>query len=155
MDLSSKSFTKSQTLIDEIDKNCKDIEYAQERAIEWFASKDMLYWDQDDMGVVKRPSARKLAEELGISRQTIYNWRKTIPDIKIRMREARLQIEQINITAVWNGVFLKACDGDPKAAEMYLSYFSDYRPPTQSNFTQEVNGIGDLFNLTRNKIANN
>ena len=150
-----ENFTTSSDLIDQVSKNCKDLLYAQDRAVDWFASKDMLYWDIEIDGVVKRPSARKLANELGVSRQTIYNWRKTLPDIELRIDQARKSMEQINITAVWNGIFLKACDGDARAAEMYLSYWSDYKPPSQTAPTQISNGFGGLLNLTRNKLANN
>lgn len=150
--MSLQNLTTSQNVTDEQSENCKELTYEQQRVAEWHAANGMQYWDIVELGVVKRPSAKKLATELGISRQTIYDWPKVIPDFKEHIRKAQFGMIQINITAVWNGIFLKAAEGDVKAAEMYLSYFSDYRPP-KSMHEAPLIGLGDAIAETRRKMA--
>lgn len=136
-------------------KNCKDSLAAEEKVVEWYAAEDMLYWDLFEGRVVKRPTASRLARELGISRQTIYNWAKTIPDFEARKKKAKEALVFQNSTAVWNMIFLKACAGDVKAAEMYLNAFdADYVSPKHKRpQPTSSQNLADLLILARQRKA--
>jgi hypothetical protein len=142
-----------QTTTDESVQKCQDIEYAQSRVVDWIAAEGMLYWDMDKLGVVKRPSVTSLAVELGVSRQTIYNWSRSIPDLPAKVKKARYGIDQQNVSAVWNATFLKACAGDVKAAIIYLSTFdSDFSLPSRrSSKPDNSSSLSELINIVRKR----
>ncbi len=152
-----QNFTNIQALIDEQEENCQRLLYQQQQAFRWFAAQDVDYYDLDEQGVVKRSSARKLAKELGVSRQTMYNWRKTVPDAEEQIKQAKEDILQTNIGSVWNALFLKACEGDVSAVVLYLSNFDrSFRlPSAKSDKEVQLNGLADLLNKVRQRTANN
>lgn len=147
--------TTNQLSPDKKLENSKVLTYEQQRVADWHAANGMRYWDLDDMGVVKRPSAKMLAEELGISRQTIYDWPRIIPNFREHILEAQFGMIQTNIIAVWNAVFIKAANGDAKAAEMYLANFDPtFRLPVrQSKLEVQATGWGDIIAKAHREMA--
>jgi hypothetical protein len=136
-------------------ENSKVLTYEQQRVADWHAANGMRYWDLNDMGVVKRPSAKTLAVELGLSRQTIYDWPRIIPNFREHILEAQFRMIQTNIIAVWNAVFIKAADGDTKAAEMYLANFDPTfkLPSRQSKVEIQASGWGDIIAKARREMS--
>lgn len=97
--------------------------------IEWYVSRGLIL--QADGSLVHK-SAGTLATELGVSRQTLYNWRQTIPDFKKHASEAREALLQHQIGLVWQGVLQRAIKGDAAQAEMFLATFdTNYISPRQ------------------------
>lgn len=102
-------------------------------------------------GSFEKLSAEKFADKIGVARITLYRWRDSIPNFQQRVKQRRHEIFNANREAmVWNGLFLRAAKGDHKQAEMILSHFSDYTPPTQKHEVR-VSGLADLLKLSRQK----
>lgn len=105
---------------------------------------------QED-GSFAKISAEQFAASIGVDRRTLYRWRDTIPDFNKRVKERRREIFNANREAmIWNGLFLRAAKGDHKQAEMILSHFGDYLPPSQRHEVR-VSGLADLLKMARNK----
>jgi hypothetical protein len=105
---------------------------------------------QED-GSFAKISAEQFAASIGVDRRTLYRWRDTIPEFGKRVKDRRREIFNANRESmVWNGLFLRAAKGDHKQAEMILSHFSDYTPPTQKHEVK-IGGLADLAKLARQK----
>lgn len=66
----------------------------------------------------------ELAKELGYSRQTLYNWKREIPDFKERVLKSKHTLILTNTGDVWNKVYLKAVNKlDVNAMRIYLTNF--------------------------------
>lgn len=127
---------------DESVKKRKNFNPDHQRVIDWFAHDDNLIWDTENEHVVVKPTITSLANDLGVSRQTVYNWAKTIPDFKNRVKVARENIIQEKVASMWNRVFLKACSGDMRAADMWLSNFDQSYISPKSN-KAKINSKGE------------
>jgi hypothetical protein len=104
----------------------------------------------EDGGMVKI-SADSFAAKIGVNRVTLWRWQKSIPNFQARVRKRRAEIFTLNReNAIWHGLFLRAAKGDKPQAEMILSHFSDYVPPTQRHEVR-VNGLADIAKLARKK----
>lgn len=148
----------SNLATEETVKNGQDFNEAHERVIDWFATDKLVYWDMERMTVAVRPTVTELARDLGVSRQTIYNWRKTLPSATERIQRAREGFILQNCIAVWNALFIKALTGNIKAAEMYLTNFDpDFIPArykAQFKKQHEANrGWVELLQEVREKQA--
>lgn len=105
---------------------------------------------EEDGSIIKM-SAEAFAVKIGYGRATLYRWRDSIPNFQDRVRNRRREIFTANReNAVWNGLFLRAAKGDHKQAEMILTHFSDYTPPTQKHEVK-VSGLADLAKIARKK----
>jgi DNA-binding XRE family transcriptional regulator len=133
---------------------CKDKEFAQQRVIEWYAAKGFFYFDEEQMKIVRRQSAASLAADLGISRQTIYEWPKTISDFTIKTAKAQQEIIRANVTSVWNGVFIRAAKGEYKPAELFLSQFDPYFTPL-GNASKVISSysLANLLKMPNKRIS--
>jgi hypothetical protein len=118
-----EAFTDLSSSIDDMDKKCQEMEYRRQRFIEWYATKDLVYWDNQEMKTTKQRSASQLARDLNISRQTLYNWPKIIPDFSNRIEHIKSAVLQTNLSSVWNTVYLQAIDGNLEAIRFYLNTF--------------------------------
>lgn len=120
----------------------------QEHYITFYAANGLSV---EEDGSFKKISAETFAHSIGVSRQTLYDWQKSIPNFQDRVRKRRQEIFTAGRESmVWNGLFLRAAKGDHKQAEMILSHFSDYTPPTQKHEVR-VNGLADLAKIARAK----
>ena len=152
MSLQNLTIPKNET--DVTAEKCQPFNYAHERYIEWYAAEGQLLWDLESFKVVKRPALAKLARELAVSRQTLYEWPQRITDFEQRVQKAKTEIIQSNAIAVWNAVFLKACTGNMKAAEIYLTNFDpNFVLPSQKATRPQQNSYGlmDLLQLARSR----
>lgn len=105
----------------------------------------------DADGDLKTMSMERFANKIGVARATLYRWKDTIPDFETKVSQRRRQIFAKNReNIIWKGLFLKAAAGDVKAAEMVLSHFSDYVPPTQKHEVK-IGGLVDLAKQARAK----
>lgn len=102
-------------------------------------------------GSFEQMTASKFAEKIGVSRMTLYRWQDSIVNFQHLVRQRRQEIFTLNReNMIWRGLFLQAAKGNPKAAEMILSHFGDYTPPTQKHEVK-IGGLADLVKLARQK----
>lgn len=137
-------------------KKCQPFNYAHERFIEWYAAEGQLIWSLDSFAVVKRPALAQLAREVGVSRQTLYQWPMLIKSFQERVEEARRGLIIANTIAVWNSIFLKACRGDMKAAELYLTQYDPYFVSSKQLVKKRADtsrGLVDLLQESRQNLA--
>ena len=101
----------------------------------------------DEDGDMKQLKLRDFADQLGVTRQTLWNWRKNVPNLAQMVRDRRKEMFSVDAESlVWKGVMLRAAKGDAEQAKMFLSHFSDYQLPTQkTEQSVEVKGLGDLI----------
>lgn len=93
----------------------------------------------------------QFAAAAGVSRRTLYNWQKSIPNFWQRVDErAREIFNQSTKYAIFKGLKLKAMAGDTKAAEMVMSHYSDYTPPAQKHEVK-LSGWGDMVREARKR----
>lgn len=105
----------------------------------------------DEDGNMVKITAADFADSIGVSRQTLYDWQKSIPNFQDRVKIRRKEIfTSTRENLIWRGLFLRAAKGDHKQAEMILSHFSDYVPPTQRHEVK-LNGLADLAKAARAK----
>jgi hypothetical protein len=85
------------------------------------------------------------ATALGVSRQTLYDWKKSIPQFKDRVRQRRLDLgSDARLQKVYNGLYLKASAGVPDAVKLYLQIFDGWKPPSQDHDVKLSTGLADL-----------
>ncbi len=99
-------------------------------------------------GSFKKMSLEEFARTHGVSRKTLYNWRKR-KDFQAVVTKKRNEIFSVNsVSAVWNGVRLRAMKGDAEQAKLFLGQFADWQPPAQ----RQVHELGDSWSaLVRQK----
>lgn len=86
----------------------------------------------DDDGTLKKKSISEFAAELGVDRRTLSRWKDSLPNFWERVEKRRDEIFTKNrITAVWNGLFLRAAKGDAQQAIIILSQYAKWQPPAQ------------------------
>ena len=122
--------------------------------IEWLAIEGSTYWDMELSSIVKKPTLSYMARLLGVSRQTLYNWSKSVQSEHIEKERRNWQLRNVN--TIWNTLFMKACSGDTRAIEMYLANFDPYYiAPKQRSHTPMPSGLAELINQIRKKRPNN
>lgn len=92
-------------------------------------------------GAGHKMTATQLAEELKVDPATLWRWRQQIPDFWERVGAKRSEIGgKDRLSAVWNGVFLKAAAGNAECAKIYLKNFdTQYIDPMQK-IEHEIGG---------------
>jgi hypothetical protein len=105
----------------------------------------------EDGVVGQKMTAKQFADKVGVTRESLYRWQKTIPNFWDRVNKRRAEIfNQNRITAIWNGLYLKAAAGNPEQAKIILGHFANWQPPTQKTEVR-IGGLGDLVNAARRK----
>jgi hypothetical protein len=104
----------------------------------------------DDDGTIKKQSVTEFAKSIGVDRVTLHRWKKRdgFWDL-VEVKRAEV-FQKSRLSAIWNGLTLRAMKGDAKQAEMILSAYAGYQPPSQKHEVK-VSGLGDLVNIARNK----
>lgn len=104
----------------------------------------------DDTGNISKMTVDDFAARLGVSKQTLYNWRKSIKGFWDRVASQRKTLgSQARTVKVYNGLFLKAAAGNPQAAALFLAnHDPNFRMPTE----KVQHELGDSWSaLIRNK----
>lgn len=110
-----------------------------------------LITEEDGNVIVMR--ATQFAQKIQVSRQTLYDWQKNIPNFWDRVATRRKELGgNSRIQQVWNGVYLKARTGNPQAAALWLANFDpNFRMPAQKVEHGLDGGIADLLNKARER----
>ena len=105
----------------------------------------------EDDGSLKPMTITAFADAIGVTRQTLYDWKKSIPNFWNHVKKRRMELGSgTRLQKVYNGLFLKASAGTPEAVKLYLQIFDGWQPPSQKHDI-DVRGLGDLVNTARNK----
>jgi hypothetical protein len=127
-----------------------DATLLQESWVEFCARGGMLVGED---GNWKIETVSEFATQIGVSRRTLYNWKKSIPNFRERViqRSREIRADPYRVNKVWNGLFLKGSSGDSKAAALYL-YNNDenFKLPGQKLDDGE-GGLADLMQLARKR----
>lgn len=101
----------------------------------------------------KKFSVQDLADELAVTRDTLYYWSRSIPKFKERVAARRKEINsETRVTQVWNGLYLKGRGGNARAAAIYLAnHDPNFVMPTQKVEHDATGGIADLLELARKR----
>jgi len=108
---------------------------------------------EDSSELVRKMTASEFAQNLGVARETLYAWRKSIPNFWDRVDQKRREIGgKDRLSKVWNGIYLKAASGNPQAAAIYLANFAPkFVMPGQKAEREGDTGIADLLELGRKR----
>lgn len=100
----------------------------------------------DDDGTLKPMKIGEFAEQLKVSRQTLYEWKKSIPFFQERVKQRQMQLgaSPARIAKVYNGLYLKASAGNADAAKLWLQAFAGWKPPKQELEVEHNFGLADL-----------
>ena len=125
-----------------------DINLQQLQYVDFVALGGLL---TDESGEFRTMTTREFADQVGVSRNTLYTWQKTIPDFWEKVRIRRLEItKRTRATKVYNGLFLKAARGDPAAVKLWSEIFDNYQPPAQKHEVS-IGGLADLAKIAEQK----
>jgi hypothetical protein len=104
-------------------------------------------------GFGTKMSIEEFASQLGVNASTLWRWRSTIPDFWDKVSEKRREISgKSRLTAVWNGIAMKAAAGNAEAAKLYLKNFDpNYIDPSQKVEHELGTGFADLIASHRNR----
>ena len=96
---------------------------------------------------MKPLKVHQFATMMGVTRQTLWNWQTSIPDFWRLVAERRRRIgSEARLTKAWNGIWLKACAGNPEAAKLYFANFDpDFRMPTEKKELDIGEGYAELI----------
>lgn len=140
----------TQTDIATSDSDIPAVTLAQDYYVTFVASAGLSV---EDDGTIKTITSEQFALKLGVTRVTLWRWKNSIPNFEQLVAKRRREIFTLNReNLVWKGLFLRAAKGDHKQAEMILSHFSDYTPPTQKHEVK-IGGLADLVKMARSKNA--
>lgn len=118
------------------------LQFRQQQFIDFCAIGGML---TDDDGAMTPTTKTAFAEMIGVSRQTLYDWKKNIPDFNDRVKQARLRLGGgTRLAKVHNGLYLKAASGNPEAVKLYLQIYDGWKPPKQEVEMEHNFGLADL-----------
>ncbi len=137
MDGATQNLTDSQPSIDQptaavgtIIEDEPTLKYRQQMYVDFCATGGLRV---EEDGEATPITVTDFAQDLGVSRWTLYNWQKIIPNFQARVAQRRKEIGSgIRTSQVWKGIFAKARSGDPAAGDMWLTNFDpNYKSPRQ------------------------
>jgi len=102
-------------------------------------------------------SMGEYAKRIGVHRQTLYDWQKSIPDFwpRVTARAAEIFTRKRRMK-IYNGLFLRAARGDAAQAALLLSHFPDaegrtFQPPAQKHEVTASDDVVSLLNQARQR----
>ena len=133
----------SENEILEVTAQLEPITLLQQKWIDFCAVGGLVV---EDDGTLKPIKIGQFAEMIGVARQTLYDWKKSIPAFEDRVKEAQLRIGggTARRQKVYNGLMLKAAAGDAPAAKLWLQIFDGWKPPQQEVKMDHNFGLADL-----------
>lgn len=109
----------------------------------------------EDDGSVHKLRLEDFATSLGVDRRTLNNWKRNIPNFWQLVEQRRSEIfTQNRITAVWNGLFLRAMKGDAEQAKIILGQYAKWQPPAQKHDITIGDGLADAALAARARREN-
>lgn len=153
----------------EVLQNPTDTKTSQEKPIEAVKVFDEVAWKHEQYiaytafgGLIPDPNgeaaavkmtAQQFADQVGVSRQTLYDWRESITNFWERVDAKRREVSgRDRLSKVWNGIFLKAASGNAEAAKLYLTNFDpNFKMPSQKVEVDASDMLVDALSLARNR----
>ena len=119
------------------------LSYAQQKWIDFCAIGGLIV---DDDNSIRQMTITQFAEQLGVARKTLYEWKRTIPNFMEKAHKRRSEIggSPARVAKVYNGLFLKAATGNADAAKLWLQAFANWKPPKQEMEIDHNLGLADL-----------
>jgi hypothetical protein len=98
-------------------------------------------------GFGTKMSIEEFARRLDINPSTLWRWRSTIPDFWDKVNKKRTELSgKSRLTAVWNGIAMKAAAGNAECAKLYLKNFDpNYIDPMQKVQHEMGDSFADLI----------
>lgn len=109
--------------------------------------------DPNGDAVAVKMTTTTLAQRLGVERTTMFYWRKSIPNFWERVAVRRKELgSKDRLSAVWNGLFLKAAAGNAEAAKLVLANFDpDFRMPMQKVEHEAGDSLVEALTIARKR----
>lgn len=140
-----QSLTQTNPTTEVLDENSQDplLMFKQQKWIDFCAVGGLLVGDD---GNLTTKTVYAFAEDIKVSRQTLYNWKSSIPNFRERVEQRRIELggSPARIAKVYNGLFLKAAAGNSEAAKLWLQAFANWKPPKQEVEMDHNFGLADL-----------
>jgi len=133
-------------------KEFDELAWKHEQYIAYTAFGGLIPDPNGEAAAVKM-TATTFAQQLGVSRQTLYDWRDSVPNFWERVDVKRREVSgRDRLSKVWNGVFLKAASGNAEAAKLYLANFDpNFKMPSQKVEVDATDSLVDALTLARNR----
>lgn len=129
-----------------------ELSYNQELWVRFCATGGLI---TDDDGNLKQWFISGFADEIGVPRRTLYNWKKQIPKFNERVAIARKEIFQdARFTKMLNGLYLRAAKGDAEQAKLLFGMFNDWQPPAQKHEVEVGESWATLLAEKRKRVEN-
>jgi len=115
---------------------------AQQEYISYVAVSGLIIHED---GTFKKMTVEEFASKVGVSRVTLHNWSRSIPDFAQKVEQRRAELMPINrVSAIWKGLTLKAMSGNVEAAKIVLGQYANWQPPAQKHEVELTTGLADL-----------
>ena len=104
---------------------------------------------------LKKMTVETLAHKLGVTRQTLNNWRNSIPNLWGEVNRRRIEMSgQQRLARVHETWYLKAVKGDFQHLQLWLANFDpNFRMPSQKVEVEAGNSWAALLSGTRKADA--
>lgn len=144
------TFDVSQKEVDAVNVVFSDDEKLQQQQFIDFCALGGLL--TDEAGNFTRLTLNDFAEMIQVDRVTLWRWKKAIPYFDQKVRERRIVISKgTRASKVYNGLYLKACKGDPAAVRLWAEIFDGYQPAPQRIQHNLGNGFADAAGIARKR----
>jgi hypothetical protein len=140
-----QNLTNAPAQTSESEETVKLRAYQQDQYIAFVACGGLIPDPTGEKAAIKM-TTQEFANNIQVSRQTLYDWRKTIPEFWEKVNQKRREIgSKDRLANVWNGLYLKAATGNVEAAKLYLANHDDeFRMPMERRENNLGSGLADL-----------
>lgn len=129
-----------------------ELSFAQDQYISFVACGGLIP-DLEGEATAVNMTTTTFAQRVGVARQTLYDWRNSIPNFWELVAERRKELGgKDRLIRVWNGVFLKAATGNAEAAKLYLANFDpNFKMPAQKVEHEVGDSLVEAIGLARKR----